>query len=100
MNPVIYWCQHDPDFLISISTYDYGNTFLSFSPQVQQSHVQTVSNCPYSSHTLIWIVGSLIDNDKENMIDSPDTAIMTRQWKKKLQKQISVFRQIMLDIGE
>jgi len=44
------------------------------------------------------IVGSLIDNDKENMIDSPDTAIMTRQWKKKLQKQISVFRQIMLDI--
>jgi len=46
------------------------------------------------------IVGSLIDNKKENMmmIDSPDTAIMTRQWKKKLQKQISVFRQIMLDI--
>ena len=49
---------------------------------------------------LIWIVGSLIDNTKENMIDSPDTAIMTRQWKKKLQKQISVFRQIMLDIGK
>ncbi|KAL9955236.1 hypothetical protein ACROYT_G036529 [Oculina patagonica] len=44
------------------------------------------------------IVGSLIDNDKENIIDSPDTAIMTRQWKTKLQKQISVFRQIMLDI--
>ncbi|KAJ7350203.1 hypothetical protein OS493_037783 [Desmophyllum pertusum] len=41
---------------------------------------------------------SLIDNNKENIIDSPDTAIMTRQWKKKLQKQISVFRQIMLDI--
>lgn len=44
------------------------------------------------------IVGSLIDNTKEHMIDSPDTVIMTRQWKKKLQKQISVFRQIMLDI--
>ncbi|XP_020620810.1 uncharacterized protein LOC110058501 [Orbicella faveolata] len=54
----------------------------------------------FIKYFLIWIVGSLIDNKKENMmmIDSPDTAIMTRQWKKKLQKQISVFRQIMLDI--
>ena len=34
------------------------------------------------------------------IIDSPDTIIMTRQWKKNLQKQITVFRQIMLDIGE
>ena len=40
-----------------------------------------------------------MENNKENMIDSPDTVIMTRQWKKKLQKQITVFRQIMLDIG-
>lgn len=56
----------------------------------------------FIKYFLIWIVGSLIDNKKENMmmIDSPDTAIMTRQWKKKLQKQISVFRQIMLDIGK
>lgn len=41
-----------------------------------------------------------MENNKENMIDSPDTAIMTRQWKKKLHKQITVFRQIMLDVGQ
>ncbi|XP_067043834.1 TBC1 domain family member 10B-like [Acropora muricata] len=45
------------------------------------------------------IIGSINDNNKEDMIiDSPDTIIMTRQWKKNLQKQITVFRQIMLDI--
>ena len=50
---------------------------------------------------LFSIKGSINDNNKEDMIiDSPDTIIMTRQWKKNLQKQITVFRQIMLDIGE
>jgi len=44
------------------------------------------------------IVGSLVESNKENTIDSPDTVIMTRQWKKKLHKKITVFRQIMLDI--
>ena len=48
---------------------------------------------------LICVVGSLVDNNKENLIDSPNTVIMTRQWKRNLHKQISVFRQIMLDIG-
>ena len=48
---------------------------------------------------IVSYIGSLVDNDKENLIDSPDTAIMTRQWKNNLHKQISVFRQIMLDIG-
>ena len=48
---------------------------------------------------LIFVVGSLVDSNKENLIDSPNTVIMTRQWKKNLHKQISVFRQIMLDIG-
>lgn len=52
------------------------------------------------THLLVWIVGSLIENNKENMIDSPDTLIMTRQWKRKLHKQITVFRQIMLDVGK
>lgn len=44
------------------------------------------------------IIGSIVDNNKENMIASPDTIIMTRQWKKNLHKQITVFRQIMLDV--
>ena len=48
---------------------------------------------------LICVVGSLVDSNKENLIDSPNTVIMTRQWKRNLHKQISVFRQIMLDIG-
>lgn len=44
------------------------------------------------------IVASLVNSNKENLIDSPNTVIMTRQWKRNLHKQISVFRQIMLDI--
>ena len=52
------------------------------------------------THLFVWIVGSLIENNKENMIDSPGTLIMTRQWKRKLHKQITVFRQIMLDVGK
>ena len=52
------------------------------------------------THLFVWIVVSLIENNKENMIDSPDTLIMTRQWKRKLHKQITVFRQIMLDVGK
>lgn len=52
------------------------------------------------THLFVWIVGSLIENNKENMIDSPDTLIMTRQWKRKLHKQITVLRQIMLDVGK
>ncbi|PFX13479.1 TBC1 domain family member 10A [Stylophora pistillata] len=44
------------------------------------------------------IVGSLADGNKENLIDIPNTVIMTREWKRNLHKQISVFRQIMLDV--
>lgn len=51
-------------------------------------------------HLFVWIVVSLMENNKEDMIDSPDTLMMTRQWKRKLNKQITVFRQIMLDIGK
>lgn len=58
-------------------------------------------NNKYYLLLLFSIEGSINDNNKEDMIiDSPDTIIMTRQWKKNLQKQITVFRQIMLDIGE
>ena len=51
-------------------------------------------------HLCVWIIVSLMENNKEDMIDSPETLMMTRQWKRKLHKQITVFRQIMLDIGK
>ncbi|XP_073245989.1 uncharacterized protein [Porites lutea] len=80
-----------------ISAFDYQITLAEIRQLLVDLGVSEYGGVNSISR-LGQIVVSLIENNKENMIDSPDTLIMTRQWKRKLHKQITVFRQIMLDV--
>lgn len=81
----------------AISSFNYQTTLAEIRQLLVDLGVSEYGGANCISR-LGQITGSLIESNIESMIDSPDTVMMTRQWKKKLYQQITVFRQIMLDI--